>query len=381
MASIDIREVHKLYGKTPAVRGLDLAVEDGSFLVILGPSGCGKSTLLRMIAGLEDISAGEIAIDGRVVNDIDPGRRGCAMVFQNYALYPHMTVAENIGYALKVAGVPKAERAGRVGRVAAMLGLGDLLQRKPSQLSGGQRQRVAMGRAMVREPGIFLFDEPLSNLDAKLRIQMRLEIKRLHRELKTTSVFVTHDQVEAMTLADTLVVMNQGVIEQVGTPAEVFRRPRSRFVANFLGSPPMNFLAAEIDRKGRAVVAGRHVPWPDLIFDLPEGGAIEIGLRPGDLAVVAGFEVDGAIPFEPEILEDLGSELHWHGAVEGGSVAVAMPAATIVPSGPVCLKALPSAVHAFDPGDGRRIEPKTPAISTPTSSGEAPWRATSLSYT
>ncbi|MFN3547148.1 MAG: ABC transporter ATP-binding protein [Mesorhizobium sp.] len=381
MASIDIRDVHKLYGKTPAVRGLDLAVEDGSFLVILGPSGCGKSTLLRMIAGLEDISAGEIAIDGRVVNDVDPGRRGCAMVFQNYALYPHMTVAENIGYALKVAGVARAERAERVSRVASMLGLGELLGRKPSQLSGGQRQRVAMGRAMVREPGIFLFDEPLSNLDAKLRIQMRLEIKRLHRELKTTSVFVTHDQVEAMTLADTLVVMNQGVIEQVGTPAEVFRRPTSRFVANFLGSPPMNFLPARIDRRGRAVVADRHLPWPDLAFDLPAGTDIEIGLRPGDLALVAGSESEGVIPFEPDILEDLGSELHWHGAVEGTPVSVALPASTRVPVGPVRLTAPPSAVHAFDLGDGRRVEPKIPSIPTSTPSGEAPWRVTSLSYT
>jgi sn-glycerol 3-phosphate transport system ATP-binding protein len=380
MASIDIRDVHKLYGKTPAVRGLDLAVEDGSFLVILGPSGCGKSTLLRMIAGLEDISAGEIAIDGRVVNDVDPGRRGCAMVFQNYALYPHMTVAENIGYALKVAGVSRTERAERIGRVAAMLGLGDLLQRKPSQLSGGQRQRVAMGRAMVRQPGIFLFDEPLSNLDAKLRIQMRLEIKRLHRELKTTSVFVTHDQVEAMTLADTLVVMNQGLIEQVGTPAEVFRRPRSRFVANFLGSPPMNFLPAEIDRRGRALVAGGHLPWPDLAFDLAAGTAIEIGLRPGDLGVVAGRDADGTIPFEPDILEDLGSELHWHGAVEDNAVSVAMSAATRIPAGPVSLKAPPSAVHAFDRADGRRVEPRIQATPTSTSTGEAPWRATSLSY-
>ncbi|MDN2580900.1 sn-glycerol-3-phosphate ABC transporter ATP-binding protein UgpC [Aquibium sp. ELW1220] len=380
MASIDITNVHKLYGRTPAVRGLDLSVEDGSFLVILGPSGCGKSTLLRMIAGLEDITAGEIAIDGRVVNDVEPGRRGCAMVFQNYALYPHMTVAENIGYALKVAGVAKAERRERIGRVAAMLGLGDLLDRKPSQLSGGQRQRVAMGRAMVRQPGIFLFDEPLSNLDAKLRIQMRLEIKRLHRELKTTSVFVTHDQVEAMTLADTLVVMNQGVIEQVGTPAEVFRRPKSRFVANFLGSPPMNFLPAGIDRRGRAVLAGGRAPWPELTFDLPAGSAIEIGLRPGDLGLVAGRETDGAIPFQPDILEDLGNELHWHGTVEGNAVAVALPAATAIPSGPVCLKAPPSAVHAFL-GDGRRVEPEAAPIPTPKPSGEAPWRATSLSYT
>ncbi len=380
MASIDIRNVHKLYGRTPAVRGLDLAVEDGSFLVILGPSGCGKSTLLRMIAGLEDISAGEIAIDGRVVNDVDPGRRGCAMVFQNYALYPHMTVSENIGYALKVAGVSRTERTERIGRVADMLGLGDLLQRKPSQLSGGQRQRVAIGRAMVREPGIFLFDEPLSNLDAKLRIQMRLEIKRLHRDLKTTSVFVTHDQVEAMTLADTLVVMNQGLIEQVGTPAEVFRRPTSRFVANFLGSPPMNFLPAEIDRRGRALVADGHLPWPDLAFDLPAGTAIEIGLRPGDLGVVAGRGAEGTIPFQPDILEDLGSELHWHGAVEGTAVAVALPASTTVPAGPVCLRALPSAVHAFGLEDGRRVEPKTASTTRSTSTGEAPWRATSLSY-
>jgi sn-glycerol 3-phosphate transport system ATP-binding protein len=227
MASIEIRSVRKLYGKTPAVRGVDLSVEDGEFVVVLGPSGCGKSTLLRMIAGLEDISAGEIAIDGRVVNDVEPARRGCAMVFQNYALYPHMTVAQNIGYALKVAGLSRAERDERVGRIAATLELQHLLARKPSELSGGQRQRVAMGRAMVRSPGIFLFDEPLSNLDAKLRIQMRLEIKRLHRELRTTSVFVTHDQVEAMTLADKLVVMNEGLIEQVGSPSQVFRRPQS----------------------------------------------------------------------------------------------------------------------------------------------------------
>ncbi len=381
MASIDITNVHKVYGRTPAVRGLDLSVEDGSFLVILGPSGCGKSTLLRMIAGLEDITAGEIAIDGRVVNDIEPGRRGCAMVFQNYALYPHMTVAENVGYALKVAGIRQPERARRVARVAETLGLGDLLERKPAQLSGGQRQRVAMGRAMVREPGIFLFDEPLSNLDAKLRIQMRLEIKRLHRELKTTSVFVTHDQVEAMTLADRLVVMNQGLIEQVGPPAEVFRHPVSRFVANFLGSPPMNFLPTAIDRRGRAVVEGGHVPWPELCFDLPSGAAIEIGLRPGDLSLVAQAGADDVLPFDPEILEDLGNELHLHGSIGEISFAVALPAATLVPAGRLGLRAAPGAVHAFRREDGRRVEPRARSNPPAHESGEAAWRSLSLSFT
>src|SRR5215468_9434061 len=221
MAEVAIRGVSKSYGKVPTVHSVDLTIANGEFIVILGPSGCGKSTLLRMIAGLEEITGGEIAIDGTVVNRLEPRERGCAMVFQNYALYPHMSVAENIGYALKVAGVGRAERAARVTKVAETLGLTPLLDRKPGALSGGQRQRVAMGRAMIREPKVFLFDEPLSNLDAKLRVQMRIEIKRLHRRLKATSIFVTHDQIEAMTLADRLVVMNGGHIEQVGSPADV----------------------------------------------------------------------------------------------------------------------------------------------------------------
>ena len=266
MSEIAIRGVRKSYGKIETVHGIDLAFGSGEFVVILGPSGCGKSTLLRMIAGLESISAGEIAIGGRVVNRLEPRERGCAMVFQNYALYPHMTVAENIGYALKVAGVPKAERLRRIAEVSRSTGLEHLLDRRPGQLSGGQRQRVAMGRAIIREPKVFLFDEPLSNLDATLRVQMRIEIRRLHDRQGVTSVFVTHDQVEAMTLADRLVVLNAGRVEQVGTSAEIYRRPASRFVAGFVGSPPMNLLdaAAAGPRHGggRGSHAGGAAAWP-----------------------------------------------------------------------------------------------------------------------
>ncbi|WP_348526026.1 sn-glycerol-3-phosphate ABC transporter ATP-binding protein UgpC, partial [Mesorhizobium sp.] len=256
MASITIRGVKKNYAKTQVVHGVDLDFASGEFVVILGPSGCGKSTLLRMIAGLEEISDGTIAIDGTVVNKLEPRERGCAMVFQNYALYPHMSVAQNIGYSLKVAGVPSAERTQRIQAVARVLELEHLLDRKPMALSGGQRQRVAMGRAMIREPKVFLFDEPLSNLDAKLRVQMRSEIRKLHRRLNATSVFVTHDQVEAMTLADRLVVMNGGRVEQVGTPAEVYGRPASRFVATFVGAPAMNMLEGTVTLDGISLLGG-----------------------------------------------------------------------------------------------------------------------------
>src|SRR5437764_1602218 len=262
MAEVSIRGVRKSYGRTEVIREVNLEVANGEFVVVLGPSGCGKSTLLRLIAGLEEITEGEIAIAGRVVNRLEPRERGCAMVFQNYALYPHMTVADNIGYALKVASVPKPERVARIAKVAETLGLVEFLERKPSALSGGQRQRVAMGRAIIREPSVFLFDEPLSNLDAKLRGQMRVEIRRLHRRLKATSIFVTHDQVEAMTLADRLVVMNLGRVEQVGPPEEVYRRPASRFVAGFIGSPPMNFVTA-------------HLHTPDLL-EFADGSKLRI---------------------------------------------------------------------------------------------------------
>ncbi|MFM7442854.1 MAG: ABC transporter ATP-binding protein, partial [Tabrizicola sp.] len=254
MAEIAIRNVTKTYGKTVIMEGVNLEIHDGEFVVILGPSGCGKSTLLRLIAGLEEITAGEIAIAGQVVNDLEPRERGCAMVFQNYALYPHMTVAKNIGYALKVAGVSKVDRMARVAETAKSVGLSDFLDRKPGQLSGGQRQRVAMARAIIRSPKVFLFDEPLSNLDAKLRVQMRHEIRRIHNQIKATSVFVTHDQHEGMTLADRLVVMNKGTIEQVGTPAEIYDMPASVYVADFIGSPAMNFLPGQYDATRRAVV-------------------------------------------------------------------------------------------------------------------------------
>ncbi|HYI91486.1 MAG TPA: sn-glycerol-3-phosphate ABC transporter ATP-binding protein UgpC, partial [Beijerinckiaceae bacterium] len=243
MARVTLDAVRKVYGGiVEAVRGVSLDVDDGSFCVLVGPSGCGKSTLLRMIAGLETITAGDIRIGERIVNEIEPSERDIAMVFQNYALYPHMNVYDNMAYGLRNRGTPKPEIDARVREAARILGIEQLLARKPRELSGGQRQRVAMGRAIVRKPHVFLFDEPLSNLDAKLRVQMRIEIKRLQRALGVTAVYVTHDQIEAMTLSDKLVVMNDGVIEQVGTPADVYRRPATRFVATFIGSPPMNIL-------------------------------------------------------------------------------------------------------------------------------------------
>src|SRR3954469_7950314 len=262
MAEIALRQVRKTYARgTWVIHGVTATIADGEFIVIVGPSGCGKSTLLRMIAGLETITAGEIAIGGRVVNDVEPKDRNIAMVFQNYALYPHMTVYENMSYGLRIRRLPGAEINDRVQRAAKILELGPFLQRRPRELSGGQRQRVAMGRAIVREPAAFLFDEPLSNLDAKLRVQMRLEIQKLHRELRTTSIFVTHDQVEAMTLADRMIVMNAGVAEQVGRPIDVYDDPNTLYVAGFIGSPAMNFLPGR--RSGDSVEVGAlRIPLP-----------------------------------------------------------------------------------------------------------------------
>src|SRR5216683_8043444 len=242
MASVAIREVRKSFGTAEVIHGVDIAIDDGQFVVLVGPSGCGKSTLLRMIAGLENITAGEIRIGERVVNNMPPKERDIAMVFQNYALYPHMTVAANMGFSMRLRGAPKPEIEERVQRAADILGLGPYLDRFPRQLSGGQRQRVAMGRAIVRDPQVFLFDEPLSNLDAKLRVQMRTEIKALHQRLRTTSVYVTHDQVEAMTMADRIVVMHDGRVEQIGGPLDLYDNPANLFVAGFIGSPAMNFL-------------------------------------------------------------------------------------------------------------------------------------------
>lgn len=250
MANIQFKDIRKSYGDVAVVHGISLDIRDGEFIVIVGPSGCGKSTLLRMVAGLEQITSGELIIGERVVNNLEPKDRDCAMVFQNYALYPHMTVFDNMAYGLKIRGVPKDEIERRVNEAAKMLELGGLLARRPRQLSGGQRQRVAMGRAIVREPSVFLFDEPLSNLDAKLRVQTRLQIQKLHRRLKTTSLYVTHDQVEAMTLAHRMIVMNAGRAEQVGTPQEVYDDPETMFVANFIGSPPMNLVHGRVSADG-----------------------------------------------------------------------------------------------------------------------------------
>ena len=301
MAEIELLHITKSYPDgAVAVKDLSLSIADGEFIILVGPSGCGKSTTLNMIAGLEDLNAGEIAIGGRIVNDVPPGERNLAMVFQNYGLYPHMTVADNIGYPLKVAGIAREERMKRVRAAAERVELANYLDRKPQALSGGQRQRVALGRAIVRTPQLFLMDEPLSNLDAKLRVSMRAQLKRLQRDLNTTTIYVTHDQVEAMTLADRVAVMSQGRLQQVGTPLEIYNRPVNTFVAGFLGNPPMNLLAAEIG-SGR-VVSG------DLSREAPAGapnGKVTLGQRPEDMHVVAPEEGDlRAEVYTAELLGD-----------------------------------------------------------------------------
>ncbi|HYI98187.1 MAG TPA: ABC transporter ATP-binding protein [Thermoleophilaceae bacterium] len=309
MASIQLRGVGKSFGDTVAVTGVDLTIEDGEFLVLVGPSGCGKSTLLRVIAGLESVSSGSIAVDGADVTQVAPEDRDLAMVFQDYALYPHMTVERNLGFGLKLRGVDKAERARRVGDVAAILGLDELMARRPAELSGGQRQRVALGRAMVRQPKAFLMDEPLSNLDARLRTAMRAELARLHERLGVTSVYVTHDQTEAMTLGSRVAVLRDGVLQQCGTPLELYERPANLFVASFIGSPQMNLVRAA--REGGEIrFGGWRLPLPDRAGrDLPD--ELILGIRPSDLHVAGG---DGggpdlpAIDVVPAVVEELGSE-------------------------------------------------------------------------
>ncbi|MFC6488814.1 ABC transporter ATP-binding protein [Nitratireductor sp. GCM10026969] len=315
MATVSLKGLVKRYGPVPVVHGIDLDVADREFIALVGPSGCGKSTTLRMIAGLEDISGGEIRIGGRVVNDLPPRSRNISMVFQSYALYPHMTVAENMGFSLKIAGRSKDEIAARVAEAARTLSLEELLERRPSQLSGGQRQRVAMGRAIVRNPEVFLFDEPLSNLDAKLRTQMRIEIKKLHAKVNSTVVYVTHDQVEAMTLADRIVIMRDGYIEQVGTPEEVFRRPATHFVAGFIGSPPMNLQEAVVDDGKLAFVNGDTLPLPRRFREqVTAGRKVVFGLRPDDLypaghGIHSGEDTDVHTMERPiSLTEPLGNE-------------------------------------------------------------------------
>ena len=296
MAEVTLRKVVKRYDDVEAVRGIDLDIADQEFVVLVGPSGCGKSTTLRMIAGLEDITDGDIMIGGDVVNDVPPKDRDIAMVFQNYALYPHMTVAENMSFGLRLKKYPKAEIKSRVTEAARMLDITDLIDRKPKQLSGGQRQRVAMGRAIVRNPKVFLFDEPLSNLDAKLRVQMRIEIKKVHQKVRTTTVYVTHDQVEAMTLADRVVVMNKGKIEQIGTPNDLYHNPATRFVAGFIGSPAMNFLPCRLEESGGKL----NVRLTDrLTFPLPAGARRALSERPAQRAACCSASVPSISPRPP----------------------------------------------------------------------------------
>jgi multiple sugar transport system ATP-binding protein len=353
MASVAIRDVRKAFGALEIIHGVDIAIGDGEFVVLVGPSGCGKSTLLRMIAGLENITAGEIRIGDRVVNNVPPKERDVAMVFQNYALYPHMTVAANMGFSLKLRGAAKAEIDTRVERAAGILGLMPLLQRFPRQLSGGQRQRVAMGRAIVRDPQVFLFDEPLSNLDAKLRVAMRTEIKELHQRLETTTIYVTHDQIEAMTMADKIVVMHDGLVEQIGAPLELYDRPNNLFVAGFIGSPAMNMLRGTIRVNGRAEFLGPG----DVRLPLPaaprnaDGRPAIYGVRPEGFAIAD----DGA---EAEILviEPTGPELQVVAKLGGEDiVAVFRERHRFKPGDKIRLRPDPRLVHLFDDATGTRM--------------------------
>ncbi|MHB2166921.1 ABC transporter ATP-binding protein [Alsobacter sp. R-9] len=361
MASITLRNVCKSFGTTPILRGIDLSIADGEFTAFVGPSGCGKSTLLRLICGLEEVTDGTIAIDGEVVNDVPPAKRGIAMVFQSYALYPHMSVAENMGYALRLAGTDKAEIRRRIEAAAAVLRLSPLLDRKPRQLSGGQRQRVAIGRAIVRDPRLFLFDEPLSNLDAALRVDMRAEIAALKARLGTTMVYVTHDQVEAMTLADTIVVMNAGRIEQAGSPLELYRAPANRFVAGFIGSPRMNIMPATLGPDRRPVLGGGVVLAVEA--DAPGGTAVEVGVRAEHLGL---SPAEGAtLRGRATVVEHLGSDVFVHAAVEGAPDPVIIRAAgdrAVRPGDVLGISIDPAAVHLFDAG-GQRLKAALPARS------------------
>ncbi|MGE0850537.1 MAG: ABC transporter ATP-binding protein [Hyphomicrobiaceae bacterium] len=330
MAEVTLRKIVKRYDEVEAVRGIDLDISDHEFVVLVGPSGCGKSTTLRMIAGLEDITGGEIFIGGDVVNDVPPKDRDIAMVFQNYALYPHMTVEQNMSFGLRLKRYPKAEIRKRVDEAARILDIKELLTRKPKQLSGGQRQRVAMGRAIVRNPKVFLFDEPLSNLDAKLRVQMRTEIKKVHQQVRTTTVYVTHDQVEAMTLADRVVVMNNGIIEQVGTPQELYHRPKTRFVAGFIGSPAMNFIPCRMEEAGSGLSIrlsdqiALPVPPPqaDRYRGHAKNGKLLLGLRPEHITEAGAHLEPGEVPFEArlEVTEPMGMETLVYFPINGTQV-------------------------------------------------------------
>ncbi|PRH83969.1 ABC transporter ATP-binding protein [Labrys okinawensis] len=320
MPQVELKHVRKAYGASAVIHGVSLAIEQGEFCVFVGPSGCGKSTLLRMIAGLEEVSEGDVIIGGRLMNDEEPSDRGVAMVFQSYALYPHMSVADNMSFGLRMAGRPRAEIDEKVGRAARILQLDHLLDRKPANLSGGQRQRVAIGRAIVRNPDVFLFDEPLSNLDAELRVQMRVEIAKLHRTLGNTMIYVTHDQTEALTLADKIVVLRAGKIEQVGSPLDLYEDPDNAFVAGFIGSPRMNFLkAVVVDGGGAVSVGGTTVNIGHLASRLEEGRELQLGIRPEHLAAATG----AALTLTADVTERLGPTNYVHGSLPTGEQIVA----------------------------------------------------------
>jgi multiple sugar transport system ATP-binding protein len=358
MAAVEIRDVRKAFGPVEVIHGVDVSIGDAEFVVLVGPSGCGKSTLLRMIAGLENISGGEIAIGGRVVNRLPPKERDIAMVFQNYALYPHMTVRDNMAFSLKLRRADAAAIAERVKRASDILKLSALLDRYPRQLSGGQRQRVAMGRAIVRDPQVFLFDEPLSNLDAKLRVQMRTEIKALHQRLRTTSIYVTHDQVEAMTMADRIVVMHDGRVEQIGTPLELYDRPVNLFVAGFIGSPAMNFIEGRVKREGNGAVveaadgtrlalapaAARH-----------DGRSVVYGVRPEHLELARDGE--GGTPAMVQVVEPTGPDTYIYADLARTQLCAVFAERHDFASGAtIRLRPRVDLVHLFDAGSGRKLD-------------------------
>ena len=356
MASVTITDIAKSYGSVEIIKGLDLAIEDGQFVVLLGPSGCGKSTLLRMIAGLEPITAGEIRIGDKVINRLHPKDRDIAMVFQNYALYAHMTVFDNMAFSMQLKHVPKAEIAEKVEWAAGILNLEPYLKRYPRELSGGQRQRVAMGRAIVRNPAVFLFDEPLSNLDAKLRVQMRTEIRELHQRLATTTVYVTHDQIEAMTMADVIVIMRDGVIEQTGRPLDVYDHPNNLFVAQFIGSPAMNLISGGVvAENGGAVLKADGLTLP-----LPAGAAVQAGQK-----IVFGIRPEHLKPGEDgkgiaatvSTVEPTGPEIHLYAAAAGKDLcAITQERISPKPGAPITLVPTVERIHLFDQQSGRRLE-------------------------
>jgi multiple sugar transport system ATP-binding protein len=353
MASVLISDVKKAFGTTHVIHGVNITINDGEFVVLVGPSGCGKSTLLRMIAGLENITGGEIRIGDRVVNNVPPKERDIAMVFQNYALYPHMTVAANMAFSMKLRGAPQQEIDARVNRAAQILGLSPYLERFPRQLSGGQRQRVAMGRAIVRDPQVFLFDEPLSNLDAKLRVQMHTEIKELHQQLKTTTVYVTHDQIEAMTMADKIVVMHDGLVEQIGAPLDLYDQPDNLFVASFIGSPAMNFLRGNIKANG------------SIMFEGPQGVRLPLGSAPAGSdgrPAVYGIRpehfviADDGADAEIVVVEPTGSETQVFAKLGGQEVvAVFRERHRFSPGDKIRLRPDGHLVHLFDEASGKRL--------------------------